>query len=124
MPDHPLRLAIASPDQVLALGELHPNGSVAWLDVHDDVGHLLAMIERAVARSSVLETDGAGLTEREAQILEWIAQGLSNQEIAERAFVSINSVKTYIRSAYRKIGAKSRSQAVAWAVRRGYGSGE
>ena len=36
-----------------------------------------------------------------------ITQGLSNQEIAERSYLSINSVKTYIRSAYRKINATS-----------------
>jgi two-component system, NarL family, response regulator LiaR len=124
MPDHPLRLAIASPDEVLALAHLHPDGSVEWVSVDDDVESLLMLVERAVASSGVPEGDAAGLTERETQVLDWIAQGLSNREIAERAFVSINSVKTYIRSAYRKIGAKSRSQAVAWAVRRGYGAGE
>ena len=48
-----------------------------------------------------------------------IAQGLSNQEIADRAFLSINSVKTYIRSAYRKIGVERRTQAVLWATRNG-----
>ena len=58
----------------------------------------------------------AGLTPREAEIVALITQGLSNQEIADRAFLSINSVKTYIRSAYRKINVTSRSQAVcgAW----------
>lgn len=124
MPDRPLRLAIASPDAVLALAQLHPDGTVEWLDIHRDVEALLPLIERAVAVSGVPEVDVAGLTERETQILDWIAQGLSNREIAERGFVSINSVKTYIRSAYRKIGVQSRSQAVAWAVRRGYGVGD
>ncbi|MBZ5739196.1 helix-turn-helix domain-containing protein [Nocardioides mangrovi] len=124
MPDRPLRLAIASPDEVLALAQLHPDGTVEWVTVHDDVEHLLALVESAVASAGVPQADAPGLTERETQILDWIAQGLSNREIAERAYVSINSVKTYIRSAYRKIGAKSRSQAVAWAVRRGYGAGE
>ena len=41
-----------------------------------------------------------------------IARGLSNQEIADRAYVTINSVKSYIRSAYRKIGVERRTQAV------------
>ncbi len=40
-------------------------------------------------------------------------------ESADRVFISINSVKTYIRSAYRKIGVTSRSQAVAWGLRNG-----
>ena len=45
-----------------------------------------------------------GLTARESEVLALIAQGLSNKEVAERAFVSLNTVKTFIRSAYRKIG--------------------
>jgi DNA-binding CsgD family transcriptional regulator len=60
------------------------------------------------------------LTPREAEILALIAQGLSNQQIAERAYLSINSVKTYIRTAYRRIGVTSRSQAVLWAVDNGF----
>jgi two-component system, NarL family, response regulator LiaR len=57
-----------------------------------------------------------GLSPREAEIMALITQGLSNQEIADRAYLSINSVKTYIRSAYRKVGVKRRSQAVLWGV--------
>ena len=53
-------------------------------------------------------------------MLALIAQGLSNQEIADGAFLSINSVKTYIRSAYRKIGVQRRTQAVLWATRNGF----
>jgi len=62
----------------------------------------------------------AGLSPREAEVLALITQGLSNQEIADRSFLSINSVKTYIRSAYRKIGVKSRSQAAVWGVENGF----
>jgi DNA-binding CsgD family transcriptional regulator len=51
-----------------------------------------------------------GLSARESEVLCLIAQGLSNQEIADRAFLSINSVKTYIRSAYRKIGVERRTR--------------
>ena len=57
-----------------------------------------------------------GLSPREAEIMALITQGLSNQEIADRAYLSINSVKTYIRSAYRKIGVERRAQAVLWGV--------
>jgi two-component system, NarL family, response regulator LiaR len=61
-----------------------------------------------------------GLTAREAEIIALITQGLSNQEIAERSYLSINSVKTYIRTAYRKMGVGSRSQAVLWGVKHGF----
>ena len=45
--------------------------------------------------------------------------GLSNDEIARRLYLSINSVKTYIRSAYRKIGVTRRTQAAMWWVEHG-----
>lgn len=57
-----------------------------------------------------------GLTMREAEMISLISQGLSNAEIAERTYLSPNSVKSYIRSAYRKIGVQRRSQAVAWGI--------
>jgi len=62
-----------------------------------------------------------GLTDREVAVLELIAGGLSNDQIAAELFVSINTVKTYVRTAYRRIGADSRSQAVIWAMQHGLG---
>ena len=62
----------------------------------------------------------AGLSARESEIIALITKGLTNQEIAERAYLSINSVKSYIRSAYRKIGVTRRSQAVAWGMQNGF----
>ena len=62
----------------------------------------------------------AGLSPREAEVMALITRGLTNQEIAERAHVSLNTVKTYIRSAYRKIGVERRTQAILWAVAHGF----
>jgi DNA-binding NarL/FixJ family response regulator len=62
----------------------------------------------------------AGLSPREAEVLALITQGLSNQDIAERVFISPNTVKTFIRSAYRKIGVERRTQAVLWGVENGF----
>jgi DNA-binding NarL/FixJ family response regulator len=42
---------------------------------------------------------------------------MSNHEIAEHLYLSVNSVKTYIRTAYRRIGVRSRSEAVLWVLR-------
>jgi NarL family two-component system response regulator LiaR len=61
-----------------------------------------------------------GLTQRESEVLALITQGLSNVEIAERAGLSINSVKTYIRSGYRRIGVSTRAQAVIWGAGHGF----
>jgi NarL family two-component system response regulator LiaR len=61
-----------------------------------------------------------GLTSRESEILALITQGLSNDDIAAAAFLSINSVKTYIRSAYRKVGVQTRAQAVRYGMQHGF----
>lgn len=61
----------------------------------------------------------AGLTAREAEVLTFIARGLSNEEIARQSFLSINTIKTYIRTAYRRIGVSTRAQAVRWALKNG-----
>ena len=61
-----------------------------------------------------------GLTDREAEILALITQGRSNAEVAALTFLSPNTVKSYIRSVYRKIDAGSRTQAVLWGVRNGF----
>ena len=53
-----------------------------------------------------------GMTRRELEILELIAEGLSNREIAERAFVSESTVKTHSSRVFAKLGAKRRTQAV------------
>ena len=60
-----------------------------------------------------------GLTGREAEVLSLITMGLSNQETAERTLLSLNSIKSYIRSAYRKIDVDSRSRAVLWGIEHG-----
>ncbi|WP_193609164.1 LuxR C-terminal-related transcriptional regulator [Nocardioides lijunqiniae] len=60
------------------------------------------------------------LSSRETEILSLIVRGLSNQEIADAAYLSINSVKTYIRTAYKKMGVTRRSQAVVWAMQHGF----
>ena len=59
------------------------------------------------------------LTARERETLAHIATGKSNDDIARQMQISLNSVKSYIRSAYRKTGVQSRSQAVLWAVSHG-----
>ncbi|MDN4175564.1 response regulator transcription factor [Nocardioides sp. SOB77] len=60
------------------------------------------------------------LSVREAEVLSLICRGRSNLEIAAELYVSVNSVKTYIRQIYHKIGVARRSQAVAWGIERGY----
>ena len=58
------------------------------------------------------KVDELGITKRELEILQLIAQGLSNREIAERLFVSENTVKTHSSRLLEKLSAKRRTQAV------------
>ncbi len=60
-----------------------------------------------------------GLTEREAEVLRLIAAGHSNAEIGRELFVSEATVKTHVNRIFAKTGSRDRSQAVAYAHRRG-----
>ena len=60
-----------------------------------------------------------GITKRELEILELIAQGMSNREIAEKLFVSENTVKTHSSHLLDKLSAKRRTQAVQIAKENG-----
>jgi len=53
-----------------------------------------------------------GITRRELEILALVAQGMSNREIAEKLYVSENTVKTHCSRAFDKLGARRRTQAV------------
>jgi LuxR family maltose regulon positive regulatory protein len=53
------------------------------------------------------------LSERELEVLQLIAKGLTNQEIASRLFLALNTVKAHTRNIYGKLGVNSRTQAVA-----------
>jgi DNA-binding NarL/FixJ family response regulator len=61
-----------------------------------------------------------GLTDRESEILALITQGKSNAEVSTLTYLSPNTVKSYIRTIYRKIEVTSRTQAVLWGVRHGF----
>src|SRR3978361_45251 len=66
---------------------------------------------------------GEGLSDREAESPALITQGKSNADVARLTFLSPNTVKSYIRTIYRKLGVASRSQAVLWGVKDGFTPG-
>jgi two-component system, NarL family, response regulator LiaR len=58
------------------------------------------------------ELQRLGISKREYEVLELMAQGLSNQEIADKLFVSLNTVKTHSSNLFMKLDARRRTQAV------------
>ena len=71
-----------------------------------------ALIQAAMHKPTV----GYDLTDREKEILELMAEGLSNPEIAERLFVSRSTIKFHVSNILSKLGAESRTEAVAIAI--------
>ena len=59
------------------------------------------------------------LTTREAEVLELLAEGLSNRRVAERLGISEHTVKFHVASIYGKLGASSRAELIRRAARRG-----
>lgn len=64
--------------------------------------------------------DECGVTARESEVLALICQGLSNQAVSESMYLSVNTVKSYVRSLYRTINVTTRSQAVVWGMSNGF----
>lgn len=56
--------------------------------------------------------DKLDLSNRELEVLQWMAKGMSNQEIAEKMFVSLNTIKTHSSNLFLKMDVKRRTQAV------------
>lgn len=84
-------------------------------------GHQVTMLDPGLSGmgSDQWPAKEAGLSAREAEMLALVVQGLSNDAIAQRCYLSLNTVKTYIRTAYRKMGVTTRARAVAWGIDHG-----
>jgi len=72
-----------------------------------------------LARGSTTTTGAAGLTARELEVLRLLAAGQSNAEIAGDLGLSVNTIERHVGNVYRKIDARGRADATAWAIRRG-----
>jgi two-component system, NarL family, response regulator LiaR len=64
------------------------------------------------------------LSEREVEVLRLLAQGLTNKDIAQTLIVSVRTIEAHLRSIFGKLGVRSRTEAVLWAVRHGYSSAD
>jgi NarL family two-component system response regulator LiaR len=79
------------------------------------------IIEKAVFIANFMlneaELEKLGLSKRELEVLQLMSEGLSNQEIAEKLFVSLNTIKTHTSNLFEKLDVKRRTQAIEKAKR-------
>jgi len=73
--------------------------------------------EELRARRTELQKREEGLTQREREVLRLLASGLRNEEIGKRLYLSPETVRAHIRKATQKLGAETRTEAVALAIR-------
>jgi len=106
----------ASPDELLnAIREVHRGEP----SMHPTIARKL-MLE--LQRTTELPPTEEPLTEREAEVLSLVAQGLTNQEIADQLYVSERTVRTHVSNILSKLHLANRTQAALYALRRGFAS--
>ena len=87
-------------------------------------GHSVASVAElddlfASVRPGVLAAERCGLTGRQYEVLQLMAEGCATDDLAARLYVSRNTVRTHVQQVFRKLGARSRLEAVAIARRSG-----
>ena len=107
---------VSPTDLVEAIKSVH-NGAAA---VHPDIAKKLMLHISGRDRIGSAET----LTPRELEVLELISEGLSNEEIANKLFVSLHTVKTHVHNILHKLGMTHRVQAALYMANRNKNSGD
>jgi NarL family two-component system response regulator LiaR len=103
----------ASPQELLrAIREVH-HGEPS---MQPTVAH---KVMRELQRASNLPPTEEPLTAREVEVLKWVAQGLSNQEIADKLVISERTVRTHVSNILSKLYLANRTQAALYALREG-----
>jgi len=72
---------------------------------------------KQMSRADRTQVPTPRLTDRELEVLRYVAQGLNNREIAKQLFISENTVKNHVRNILEKLQLHSRMEAVMYAVR-------
>lgn len=113
LPERALRLLLDEGEDLLRLAHLAREAGRG----HGHVEELIAAFDAQGAdpphASEPTDPRIVELSTREQEILRFVASGLTNQEIADRMFISVNTVKTHLKHIFAKVGAASRAQAIA-----------
>lgn len=101
-------------DRAEAASALTAAGDIAERIAHARLQTEIAEFREATGLGAASSRgDGTELTAREAQVLELLAEGLSNRQIAERLFISIKTVSVHVSAILRKLGVATRTEAAA-----------
>ena len=111
--------ARASADEIRSAIQAAAAGLVV---LHPDIASQLSFspLGPGAAGNDALSAPGQQLSPREAEVLNLLAAGLGNKQIAGRLGISEHTVKFHVASIFNKLGASSRAEAVAHGVRRGF----
>jgi NarL family two-component system response regulator LiaR len=104
----------SSPQEILSAIRQVYHGEMS---MHPSIANKLM---RELQRTSHLKPTEEPLTAREVEVLKLVAQGLSNQEIAERLVISERTVRTHVTNILAKLHLANRTQAALYALREGY----
>jgi DNA-binding NarL/FixJ family response regulator len=113
------------------IGHALERGACAYILKSINAADLAAAVRQAVsgsfycvgsltAEEPVAQTNGAGLSNRELEILQGVAQGLSNRAIAKDLWLSDQTVKFHLHNIYRKLGVRNRTEAAKYAFEHGH----
>ncbi|GEM_PF-124519 len=104
------------------------SASLGNVQLHPDIAKKLMASVSSPGMQQEKTPDGSDsiagtpqLTEREIEVLKYIARGLSNRDIAKEMVISEKTVKTHVSSILGKLGVEDRTQAAIWAVKNGMG---
>lgn len=115
--------ALVSFDRAIELAALIPGARLELLDgeahIHS-LGDSSALAERicAFTAGSTRRVPAAGLSSREAEVLDLVAGGHTNAEVAEQLVLSVRTVERHLLNAYTKLGVRGRTEAVSCWLRR------
>ena len=110
-------------DLVQAIRETHQGKA----QLHPDIARRLMTAVSGGApikepQHAALPAELLELTERERAVLDLIARGLTNREIAEKMVISEKTVKTHVSNVLDKLGLEDRTRAAIWALKHGLGA--
>jgi DNA-binding NarL/FixJ family response regulator len=101
----------------LPMAVMTVSNGAGWID--PSISRRFLRREVADARTVTQEQPDLSLSERETEVLRLVAQGMSNQEIAQRLIVSPETIKTHVKHIMEKLSVNDRTSAVVRAIRKG-----